>query len=81
MLPASAGTPDGQFRVSALGPDGYSAYDAVASDVAYGEAADEFLIVWIGDDTTGTLVNEEFEVFAQRIDATTGAEVGSDDSA
>jgi len=39
----------------------------------------EYLVVWIGDDDKALLAEDEFEVFGQRIDAETGAQVGQDD--
>jgi hypothetical protein len=38
----------------------------------------EFLAVWQGDDNTGAFVNDEVELFGQRINAS-GAEVGAND--
>jgi hypothetical protein len=73
---ASTGAEIGvQFRLSHMGPDGDSLYDASYSAVAYSIVSDEYLIVWHGDD----LVDGEFEIFGQRLDASTGAEVGVDD--
>src|SRR5262249_56629281 len=45
----------------------------------YSGAAKEYLVVWQGDDDTGNLVNEEYEIFGQRLDAATGKEVGAND--
>jgi len=68
----------GDFRISDMGPDGNTNYGAFLPSVVYNSAADGFLVVWSGDDNTGLLVNSEYEVFGQRIDATTGAEIGGD---
>lgn len=54
-------------------------YDAFDSAVVYNPTADEFLVVWSGDDGRNGLINEEFEIRGQRIDAATGAQVGADD--
>ena len=35
--------------------------------MAYNSTANEYLVVWSGDDYTGPLVNDESEVFAQRV--------------
>jgi hypothetical protein len=67
------------FRISDMGPDGDTGYGAVLPKVAYNGAADEYLVAWWGDDNTGTLVNDEYEVFGQRLNAATGAEVGDND--
>lgn len=67
------------FRISDMGIDGDGAADAVSPAVAFNATNGEFLVVWSGDDGTGGLANGEFEIFAQRIDAATGAEVGTND--
>ena len=46
--------------------------------VAYNARRNEYLVVWSGDDDTGPLVNDEFEIFAQRL-TTDGDEVGAND--
>lgn len=66
------------FRLSDMGPDGSGAYDALDPAVAYNSTDDEYLVVWSGDDNTGDLVEDEFEIRGQRVDAATGAEIGSD---
>jgi hypothetical protein len=73
------------FRISDMGPDGdvnfaasiLSSWDEPA--VAYNSTADEYLVVWDGDDRSGALDNDEFEVYGQRLDASTGAKVGAND--
>ena len=67
----------GEFRISDMGPDGDTGFDAFNPAVAYNSVADEYLVVWHGDDNTAALVNNEDEVFAQRISAS-GAEIGGD---
>ncbi len=67
------------FRVSDLGGTGDANYDAGRVAVAYNATDNEYLVVWQGDDNVGGLVNGENEVFGQRIDATTGAEIGAND--
>jgi hypothetical protein len=74
---AEVGTND--FRLSDMGPDWDSYYGTIDPDVAYNSQDNEYLIVWYGDDNTGGLVNDEYEIFGQRINATTGAEVGIND--
>jgi hypothetical protein len=68
----------GAFRISRMGPDGNTNYFGARCDVAYNPTDNEYLVVWDGDDDTATLVDDDFEIFGQRIDAT-GAEVGPDD--
>lgn len=74
---AEVGTND--FRLSDMGPDGNANFDALNPAVAYNPTHNEYLAVWEGEDNTGTLIDEEFEIFGQRINAATGAEVGTND--
>jgi hypothetical protein len=67
------------FRISDMGPDGNPSFDAFRPSVAYNGANNQYLVAWSGDDDTGALVGGEFEIFGQRLDAATGAEVGAND--
>jgi hypothetical protein len=67
------------FRISDMGPDGDASYEAGYPDVAYSATDNEYLVVWHGEDNTGGLVDGEIEIFGQRIDGSTGAEVGDND--
>jgi uncharacterized repeat protein (TIGR01451 family) len=72
------GTDD--FRISDMGTSDTSGlYDALTPAVAYNSATGEYLVVWSGDDNSAPLVEDEFEIFGQRINATTGAQVGTND--
>lgn len=73
---AEVGTDD--FRISDMGPDGSTAYLAEEPDVAHDPAANQYLVAWAGDDDTGALVDGEFEIYVQRLDAS-GAETGPND--
>jgi hypothetical protein len=77
----AAGTEIGanDFRLSDMGLDGNANYDAHGSAVAYNSAGNEYLVVWHGDDDAGSLANNEYEIFGQRVNAATGAEVGAND--
>ena len=66
------------FRISDAGPDGNDAFDATQPSVAYNERTNEFLVVWSADDNTAPLVDNEFEIFGQRISAS-GNELGAND--
>ena len=68
------------FRISDMGPDGNTSYRGSWPMVAFNGTDEEFFVVWHGDDTTGTLVQYEYEIFGQRITASTGAEVGMNDA-
>ncbi len=67
------------FRISDMGPEEDTSYEARNPAVVYNATDDEYLVVWWGDDSSGALVNDEFEIFGQRIDATTGVEAGTND--
>ena len=67
------------FRISDMGGTGDPGYDAWEPAVAYNATDNEYLVVWEGDDDVDGLVDNEYEIFGQRLDATTGAEVGSND--
>jgi hypothetical protein len=73
---AASGTND--FRISAMGDNGNTSFSANEPNSAYNSANNQFIVVWTGDDNIPPLVNDEFEIFGQRLDAT-GAEIGSDD--
>ena len=75
------------FRLSDMGPDGdgssgatdrTAGFDAFDPAVAYGREANEYLVVWEGDDDTGALVEGELEIHGQRV-AAAGVEVGLND--
>lgn len=71
------GTDD--FRISDMGPNGDADYDAFEPAVAYNPTNNEYLVVWEGEDDEGSLVPNEFEIYGQRLNAATGAEVGTND--
>ncbi len=64
----------GNFRISDMGTDGLTAFDALDPAVSYNPTDNEYLVVWRGDDS----VDGEFDVWAQRITAA-GAEIGTND--
>jgi hypothetical protein len=66
------------FQVSDMGPDGNPSYNAVEPSVVANPTANEYLVVWRGDDNTAPLVDEEYEVFGQRLTAA-GAQTGTND--
>jgi hypothetical protein len=84
LIDAATGAEVGvdDFRISDMGPDGQEKYDAERPAVAYNSQQNEFLVVWRGDDDTdfgnGPLEDDEFEIFGQRLDAETGAEIETD---
>jgi hypothetical protein len=81
LLAGSNGSPVGanDFQISTMGPAADTAYDAYDPDVAYNSVQNEFIVVWQGDDLSGTMVEGEYEIFGQRLNAATGSQVGTDD--
>jgi hypothetical protein len=69
---------DDEVRISDMGSDGTSSFEARFPAALYNAAAGEYLIVWYGvDDDAGLALNEN-EIFGQRLDPT-GGEVGAND--
>lgn len=68
----------GNLRISDMGPDGDTNFGADDPAVTYNPLANEYLVVWGGDDGTPPLVDNEAEIFGQRLSAA-GAEVGAND--
>lgn len=66
-------------RISDMGPDGSTNFDAYSPELTYNATNNEFLVVWYGDDNINGRVSGEFEIYAQRLDGATGAEVGAND--
>jgi phosphotransferase system HPr-like phosphotransfer protein len=62
------------FRISTVGTDGDVTRGAFTTSVAYNPTANEYLVTWEGD---GLALDEEFEVFGQRVSAA-GTELGTD---
>src|SRR5262249_14743893 len=71
---ATAALLGNKIRISDMGPDGDPNFDAFSPAVAYNSRANEYLVVWEGDDTT----NEEYEIYGQLLNAA-GAELGAND--
>jgi hypothetical protein len=74
----AAQTGANDVKISDMGPDGVVDFTANAASVAYNSVANEYMVAWEGDDNTAPLVNDEFEVYVQRISAA-GAEEGTND--
>ena len=67
LTAAGDGAGANDFRISDMGPDGNTAYDAFDSSVAYNPAANEYLVAWDGDDDSAPLVDDELEIFGRRL--------------
>ncbi len=68
-----------ELRISDMGGTGNYYYNAFSPAVAFSSTDNEYLVVWDGDEADNGLIDEEFEIFGQRIDAATGAELGAND--
>lgn len=66
------------FRISRMGPVLNPDYDVWTPAVAFNPDLNQYLVVWEGDDNSGMLVDEEFEIFGQLLNAD-GSETGADD--
>ncbi len=69
---------DNAIRLSDMGPDGNVSFSASRPAISYNTTDNEYLVVWLGDDNSGALIDDEYEIFAQRINAANGAEIGGD---
>jgi hypothetical protein len=67
------------FRISDAGGTGDANMDGLYPAVAYNSTNNEYLVVWQASDTDAGLAGGEKEIFGQRINAATGAEVGTND--
>ncbi|HSA58273.1 MAG TPA: hypothetical protein VLJ37_01140 [bacterium] len=69
------------IRISFMGPDGDSNFGGFIPAVAYNSANDEYFVVWYGDTDQGGQVDEDIEIFGQRVaagaDASAGDLIGS----
>lgn len=58
-----------QLTLSQMGPDGNTSFTADNPAVAYNPDRNEFLVVWHGDSDTNGRIDNEFEIWGQRVDA------------
>ena len=77
LVDAETGLETGEddVRLSVTGRSVPTRSGARDPSVAYNPEANEFLVVWSGDD----IADDDFEIYGQRVDAATGQEVGEDD--
>ncbi len=67
-------------RYSDMGAgDSDAQFDAVTPDLAWHPGLDSYVVVWAGDDDTGSLSDGRFELYGQLVDGATGAEHGAND--
>ncbi len=78
LSPVLAQIGSDDMRISSMGPDGNAAYDALRPDVVHNTVSGEYLVAWQGDDNSAPLVDNELEIFTQRL-SSSGAELGTDD--
>ncbi len=56
-------------RVSVMGSGTDPDYDALDPAVTYNSANNQYLVIWEGDDDTAPLVNNEYEIWGKRLNA------------
>jgi cysteine-rich repeat protein len=66
------------FRISDMGLDGDPAFSTFNPDAAYNSRDNQYLVVWSGNDGSGSMADNEEEVFGQLLDAE-GNEIGTND--
>jgi hypothetical protein len=66
------------IRVSRMGTDGDKAYAAFWPHITYNSRHNEYMVTWMGDQNSGGLVDEEYEIYIQRLygDLAQGNEIG-----
>ncbi len=65
-----------QLVLGSTGPAGDPLYDSYDPAVTYNPGTGEYLVVWSGDDNTPPQLNNEFEIFAQRLSGTDASALG-----
>ncbi len=71
--------PNSFFRISDMGTDGSTSFAALNPDVSYDPNLGQFLVVWHGDDNTGGLIDNEFEIYGQLLRGSDGLAQGTND--
>ena len=66
------------LRISDMGTDGVTSFYALDPQAAYSITENKYLVVWAADDDTGSLVDNEFEIFGQFI-SDIGEEIDTND--
>ncbi len=69
VLTADGSDVGDDFRISTTADDGDTEYDALMPGICYNSHDDQYLVIWAADDNSGTLVDEEFEIFGKLFDA------------
>ena len=65
------------FRTSFMGSNGNTSYNATNPTLAFNSVNNEFFSVWKADDNTSPSIDNEYEIYGQRINASTGSNIGS----
>ena len=63
------------MRLSFMGGSGDSSYNAAYPDVAWASQIDEYLVVWESDDNSAPLVDDEYEIFGERLEGDTASPI------
>ena len=53
-----------------MGPAASTLYTGKNPSIAYNVTDNNYIVVWEGDDDTGTLIDQEFEIFGQFVSNT-----------
>lgn len=77
VIVSNLGVPGTITRISDMGVDGFGNPDALLPKVSHDPYLNQFLVAWNGDDATGGLVDNEFEIYAQLLTGA-GVESGAD---
>jgi hypothetical protein len=78
LTAAGAQTGTNDFQISEMVHSYLEPYDGITPSVAASPVSGEYVVVWSGDDDTPALVDDEFEIYGQRLTAA-GAATGADD--
>ena len=65
----TGGNVGSRIRISFMGPNSDTDYRGDYPDIAYNATANEYMVAWKGEDTTAPLVDNEYEIYGQRVNA------------
>jgi hypothetical protein len=65
LTSAAVETGTNDFRISKMGPDPGTTYEAFNPAVAFGATPNQYFVAWEGDDNTAPLIDGEFEIYAR----------------
>ena len=79
LLDGATGVEKGinDFRISFMGQDGDTRFEALDPAIAYDPVSNTYLVVWDGEEEGNGLFDDHDEVFAQQVQAATGQLLGN----